>query len=145
MKKVVIFGVREVKFMKLPPRQISYPEILAMFDILDRYHKDNPIEEAVSGNARGFDRYGEKWAASVSVPVKLFIPLWRPSKYVVDKGAGLKRNSEMADYADGGIGFWDGYSSGTANMIRELKDRHKPLILYRLNYHDGKDISLDAL
>lgn len=37
------------------------------------------------------------------------------------KSAGVLRNKQMAEYADGLIAFWDGKSRGTANMIETAK------------------------
>ena len=37
------------------------------------------------------------------------------------KGGGIIRNTQMAEYADEAIIFWDGISSGTAHMISECR------------------------
>lgn len=39
------------------------------------------------------------------------------------KAAGFVRNSEMADYSDMLIAFWDGKSKGTKNMIDNAKKK----------------------
>lgn len=71
----------------------------------------------ISGTATGIDRQGEIWAKVNAVPVLRFPANWR--RY--GKGAGHKRNEEMASNADGLIAIWDGMSSGTANMIDVAK------------------------
>ena len=77
------------------------------------------ITEVVSGTARGFDTLGEMYAKKFNINVSRFPADW--NKY--GKGAGYIRNSDMADYADALIAFWDGKSRGTRNMIQlaELK------------------------
>lgn len=75
------------------------------------------ITEVISGGARGVDRLGEEWAAKRGIPIKRFIPDW------TDKGAGLRRNVEMAEYADALIAIWDGESRGTAHMIAAAEAR----------------------
>lgn len=43
--------------------------------------------------------------------------MWRDKDGRRDLQAGLKRNSEMARYAEALITVWDGRSSGTRHMI----------------------------
>lgn len=81
----------------------------------------------VSGGASGVDLYGEKWARKNDIPIKRFPADW--AKY--GKRAGLIRNVEMANYADGLIAIWDGQSRGTKHMIDVAKD--KGLVVYIYN------------
>lgn len=69
--------------------------------------------EIVSGAAKGADSLGEKYARDHGIKLKQFSADWE--KY--GKAAGYKRNSEMGNYADALIAFWDGKSKGTFNMI----------------------------
>jgi Protein of unknown function (DUF2493). len=73
-----------------------------------------PVDEVVSGTARGADTAGEAWAEHHGVPVERFPADWDEH----GKSAGPIRNQEMADYADAVVAIWDGKSSGTHNMIR---------------------------
>ncbi len=75
--------------------------------------------EIVSGCSRGADLLGEKYAEEAGFSIKKFPADWE--KY--GKGAGYKRNSEMASYADCLIAFWDGDSRGTRHMINTAKKR----------------------
>lgn len=112
MIKLVVFGSRSVNNLELIYRK------------LDEYNDSSgPIGEVVSGGAKGPDSIGESWAKSKGIAVSRFIPEW----HALGKFAGIQRNRNMADYADGGIGFWDGKSTGTANMIDELRQRRKPV------------------
>ena len=89
-----------------------------------------PVEEIVSGKARGADTYGETCAKLYGVPVKSFPADWNQYR----RSAGHIRNKQMAEYADAVVLFHGG--PGTASM-RKLSREHKLLIL-----HDD-DISID--
>lgn len=78
------------------------------------------ITEVVSGRAAGVDRLGESWADEYNIPVKPFPADW--SKW--GKGAGHRRNTEMAEYADALVAVHNG-SRGTLNMIKQMRMRKK--------------------
>lgn len=101
MFKVIIAGGRDFNDYTLLKRKC---------DKLLQYHKDIQI---ISGKARGADTLGEKYAKDKCLPTILFPANW--DKY--GKSAGYIRNSEMADYSDALIAFWDGKSKGTQHMI----------------------------
>lgn len=86
------------------------------------------VTEVVSGTAAGVDRLGESWADENDVPVKKFPADW--SKW--GKGAGHRRNSEMADYADALVAIWDGISTGTENMVKQMRFRNKPVFIRKV-------------
>jgi len=75
--------------------------------------------EIVSGVAKGADLLGEEYAKLRNYPIKRFHADW--DKY--NKGAGYRRNTEMAEYADALIAFWDGESRGTMHMINIAKKK----------------------
>lgn len=77
------------------------------------------VSEIVSGGATGVDSLGGKWANFHEIPVKAFIAQWG----ALGKKAGILRNTEMANYAEALVAIWDGYSSGTANMIEQALRR----------------------
>jgi len=80
------------------------------------------IDEVVSGGAYGVDSQGEYWAKDHGVAIRVFKPDWAS----FGKAAGPKRNRQMAEYADTLLAFWDGVSSGTANMIAWMAAFRKP-------------------
>jgi hypothetical protein len=84
--------------------------------------------EIVSGNANGADKLGEQYAIEKNYSLKIFKAEW--DKY--GKGAGFIRNTEMSNYADALIAFWDGTSKGTLHMINE--SRKKNLKVRIINY-----------
>ena len=71
------------------------------------------ITEVVCGEARGADAMGRKWAENNDVKIASFPADW--DQY--GKAAGYKRNTEMAEYANACVAFWDGKSTGTKHMI----------------------------
>lgn len=81
-----------------------------------------PSEIVSGGCPSGADYYGERWAESHCVPIKLFPANWNKN----GKAAGPIRNQEMAVYADRAIIFWDGNSTGSKSMISQMKLVDKP-------------------
>ena len=90
--------------------------------------------EIVSGGARGADRLGELYARRHNIPLKVF-----PADWSTGRSAGIKRNAEMAAYADALVAFWDGESRGTRNMIEEANKRNLQIRIVR---YDGEQTRL---
>lgn len=107
MIKVIIAGGRDFN---------DYDKLRDICDIAFKNHVDIEI---VSGSAKGADLLGERYAIERGHQVKRFPADW--DKY--GKGAGYRRNVEMADYAGALLAFWDGSSRGTLHMINIAKDR----------------------
>lgn len=100
--KVIIAGGRDFD---------DYGLLKHICDHMLQNHKEDLI--IVSGCARGADTLGEQYAKDNGYLIKPFKANW--DKY--GKAAGHIRNSQMAEYADALIAFWDGSSKGTKNMI----------------------------
>lgn len=83
----------------------------------------------VSGTARGADRLGERYAHERGYEIKRFPADWRNN----GKAAGIIRNTDMANYADALIAFWDGQSKGTLNMIETAKRKGLSVRIYNYN------------
>lgn len=90
-------------------------------------NKDPKEIEIVSGGARGADKLGEVIAKQSGYAIKQFIPEW--DKF--GKGAGYRRNEEMAKYADACIVFWDGTSRGSKHMMDLANAYNLPVRVYR--------------
>jgi predicted Rossmann fold nucleotide-binding protein DprA/Smf involved in DNA uptake len=118
--KVIIAGGRD--FSDYPLLIESCDQILSDLDNI----------EIVSGRARGADSLGEDYALERGYDCKIFPADWE--KY--GKAAGYKRNSEMAEYSDLLIAFWDGTSKGTEHMINIA--RKKGLKIKIINYEKNK-------
>ena len=77
------------------------------------------VTEIVSGGARGIDRCAQAYAQENGIPCRVFLPDYR--RY--GRGAPLRRNRKILEYADAVLAFWDGTSRGTAYTValaREL-------------------------
>ena len=91
------------------------------------------IDEVISGDARGADELGARWATYNNIHVNHFPADWD----YYGHAAGFIRNIEMADNADALIAFWDGKSKGTGHMIKTMQMKKKP---YRVFNYNGEEI-----
>ena len=106
------------------------------YAILDKIlpNEINPAYDTIiSGDARGADILGAEWGAKHGIPIQHFPAYWD----IYGKAAGFIRNAEMGEYADMLIAFWDGKSKGTAHMIKTMKIKKKPYLIF--NYQ-GEEI-----
>lgn len=75
----------------------------------------------ISGNARGADQLGIRYAMERNLSFRRFPAQW----HQYGKAAGPMRNAQMLTYAKEGIpalvAFWDGKSRGTDNMIQAAR------------------------
>ena len=117
MIKVIIAGTRDFNDYAFLKKNVDY--------FLQGINPNNEEIEIVSGNARGADKLGERYAKEHNLPVKLFPANW--DKY--GKRAGYLRNQEMANYADVLIAFWDEKSKGTKHMIDIAKKQDLTVIV----------------
>ena len=101
--RIIVAGGRDFNDYSLLDRKLNH--------ILQRLAPDNTA--IVSGMARGADKLGVRWARKNNFDVIPFPADWN----TYGKKAGFLRNAQMANMATHLIAFWDGKSSGTANMI----------------------------
>ena len=106
----------------------DYDDYLTLSDAITRYRDKQPNICIVSGNARGADTLGIRYAMEHGVPFEVYPADWQ--RY--GKRAGSLRNITMGDIADGLLAFWDGRSSGTRHMITYMQSLGKPtdIVLY---------------
>ena len=74
------------------------------------------VTEIVSGGAKGIDAQAEAYAKRKNIKCTVFLPDY--AHY--GKSAPLKRNDQIAAYADEALAFWDGRSRGTQYTIRQF-------------------------
>lgn len=84
--------------------------------------------EIVSGGARGVDSCAAAYAREKGLKLTVFLPDYT----LYGRSAPLRRNEEIADYADACIAFWDGESHGTVYTVRLFEKRGKPVRVIRL-------------
>jgi hypothetical protein len=121
MSKIIVAGTRT--FTK-------YNTLEKVLDYCIKEHETvNPqdtIHEIVSGHARGVDKLGEEYARVRKYGIKIFHADWN----TYQKAAGPIRNAKMAEYGDILVAFWDMRSKGTLNMIQQMNNLDKPVLMY---------------
>ncbi len=81
------------------------------------------VTEIVSGGATGVDTLAREFANRKGLPFTEFLP--RYNRY--GRAAPIKRNEEIAKYADEALALWDGKSKGTAYTVDLFKKLGKPI------------------
>jgi hypothetical protein len=114
MIKVIVAGSREFQ---------DYDLLARTLDKVPR-----PFE-VVCGMSAGGDKLGRRYAHHNDLPVKEFPADWES----LGKRAGPIRNTQMGDYADALIAFWDGKSRGTAHMIDYAKKKGLKVLVIRFD------------
>ncbi|MDJ0637171.1 MAG: DUF2493 domain-containing protein [Xenococcaceae cyanobacterium MO_188.B29] len=108
--KIIVAGSRDFT---------NYPFLKQKLDFYCQRYSPSQIE-IVSGAARGADRLGEKYAQDRNLSLKKFPADW--NKY--GRGAGYRRNEQMAEYATHAVVFWDGKSKGSQHMIQIAQEQN---------------------
>ena len=78
-------------------------------------------DEIVSGGAKGVDTCAREYANTHGINLTEFLPQYK----LYGRGAPLKRNLQIIEYADTVLAFWDGESKGTAYVIENCKKLSK--------------------
>jgi hypothetical protein len=102
---------------------LARKQVFAVLNLVWQSEQPFEITSVVSGAARGVDTWGEEWAATLKLPVHRMPADWDSH----GKAAGLLRNKQMAEAADALILIWDGSSSGSKNMLAEMRALKKPV------------------
>ena len=85
------------------------------------------VTEIVSGGARGVDTCARNYALRHGLKLTEFLPEY--DKY--GRGAPLRRNIAIIEYADLVLAFWDGKSRGPKFVIDTCKKRNIPVVVHR--------------
>lgn len=96
-------------------------------DHLEDYLPED-VTEIVSGGARGIDTCAKNYALEHGLELTEFLPEY--SRY--GRGAPLRRNITIIEYADLVLAFWDGKSRGTKFVIDNCKKRNIPVVIHRI-------------
>lgn len=105
----------------------TFLDRLTVFFYLQEYYKvfgDN-LELVSGGCPRGPDYFAEEFASLSNIPIKIFPANWNEH----GKAAGFIRNSDIANYADEVIAFWDRKSKGTLDTIKKAEKQNKQVII----------------
>jgi len=84
--------------------------------VIDGYITEE-VTEIVSGGATGVDTLARDCANRKGLKITEFLPQYT----IYGKRAPIKRNEEIAKYADEVIAFWDGKSKGTKYTVGFFK------------------------
>ena len=82
--------------------------------------------EIVSGGAKGIDTCAKEYAIAHEIKLTEFLPDYGKYK----KGAPLKRNLQIIEYADVVLAFWDGKSKGTKFVIDHCREKGVDVNIY---------------
>lgn len=110
--KVIIAGGRNIKGENL------------LYEALKTF--PYKITEVVCGMASGVDTLGKEYAEENGILISEFPANWEKH----GKAAGPIRNKQMAEYGDVLLLIWDGKSSGSANMAKQMEMVEKPSVKY---------------
>ncbi len=81
------------------------------------------VTEIVSGGAKGIAAEAAGFARTHNIKLTEFLPDYQRYGRI----APLKRNEQIAEYADAGLAFWDGFSHGTKYTIELFRTLGKPI------------------
>ena len=84
------------------------------------------VTEIVSGGTRGVDACAREYALANGIKLTEFLPEY--DKY--GRGAPLRRNITIIEYADIVLAFWDGTSHGRKFVIDHCRKRGVPVKVY---------------
>ena len=90
-------------------------------------------KEIVSGGAKGVDTVAKEYAIRTGLKLTEFLPEY--DKY--GRGAPLKRNISIIEYADMVLAFWDGKSRGTKFVIENCKRLNVPVKVFIPKQNEG--------
>lgn len=91
----------------------------------------SPDDTIIHGNANGVDKIAEEYAKHRGIKYEAYSASW-----AFGLVGGHSRNQIMAHKADKAIIFWDGLSTGTADMIARMKFEGKEvqIIYYKVEH-----------
>ncbi|MBQ3527369.1 MAG: DUF2493 domain-containing protein [Clostridia bacterium] len=95
--------------------------------------------EIVSGGAKGIDSLAKKYALEHYIPIREFLPDYKRYR----RGAPIKRNLQIIEYADTVLAFWDGTSKGTEHVIESCLKLNKPIVVYIIDDKGNASLSND--
>jgi len=122
--KLIIAGGRDFSDLDRALANVRY--------LLQRCPEGSEVS-IVSGMARGADRVGVLAAKELGLQLHKFPADW--DKH--GRGAGYRRNADMAKFADALLAFWDGKSRGTKHMIETMREAGKPTLVLSYGPDEG--------
>jgi len=96
----------------------DFTDSKALYSYLDKFHKNNPIDVIIEGDARGADRMAGYWARKNGVDLLIFPADWKSH----GKAAGFLRNRQMRDEGKPDVGVACPGGRGTEMMKKLLEE-----------------------
>lgn len=124
--KIGIVGSRDFKNTKLIKQVVA------------SIHKKYPDAIIVSGGARGPDTIAATEAKRLGMQEPMIFPAEWNVNGVLDKGAGMKRNTTIVENSDMVIAFYLN-TNGTKDTIQKTIKKGKPIFIY---FENGTFIKL---
>lgn len=95
----------------------DYSDIVRVFSVLDKLHREAGIDAIIEGGAKGADRLAKEWAKQFGIPVQTYEADWES----YGSFAGPKRNAEMLAHAQPDLVIAFAGGRGTADMTRKAR------------------------
>jgi hypothetical protein len=96
----------------------------------------------VSGNAPGADTLAEEWALTKGIETRIFKPQYKDfPKKERNYRATKERNTQIANFCEMLIAFWDMNSTGTRDTIEKTIGLGKPVYIHNVNSGETKMVS----
>ncbi|MCE2711469.1 MAG: DUF2493 domain-containing protein [Cryomorphaceae bacterium] len=113
----------------------SFNEQTVFDTILEDFLRNKSIPTIlVSGKAPGVDTLAEKWASRKGVPTRIFEPKYEKfPKRERRWRANKERNTEIAEFCEVLLAFWDMRSTGTKDTLIKALDLNKTVYIYNIN------------
>ena len=83
----------------------------------------------IEGEASGVDTLAKRYGWLNNIPVDPHPAAWQINGYL-DKGAGAKRNQEMANIAEALVLVWDWVSTGSKDMLDRARKKGLKVFVY---------------
>src|SRR5919199_6060477 len=87
------------------------------------------ITQVALRGSSGIAHLGEQYADQHDIPLRRFDPIWSPGGRR-DNRAELKRDEDLASYADAAVAVWDRRSGDNQHLIRTMVGLGKETLVY---------------
>jgi predicted Rossmann-fold nucleotide-binding protein len=104
----------------------NYENYQELSEVLNQLLHEVRVKKLLTGGCRGADEQAKRYAQKNGYKYKVLNANWQK----LGKYAGLERNTRLAREANATIGFWDGKSRGTYDMLKKAVDHKHEYIAY---------------
>jgi hypothetical protein len=120
----------------------SFNERNKFWSVLNKFLLDKTYPTfIISGGAVGADSLAEEWAEEKRIETLIFKPQYDKFSGKESWKANNERNTQIANYCDYLLAFWDMKSTGTRDTIEKTIDLRKHVYIYNLNSGETKRVA----